>query len=76
MLEQVLKITEKSKIYLIKRIFVQLTLNDAKGGYSVRFVYSNLPTLAQPNPVSFPLLYIRKAGNNVSQFESSRLSYQ
>jgi hypothetical protein len=48
----------------------------AKGGNSVRFVYSYLPNATQPNPVNLPLLYIRKAGKYVSQSESSRLSYQ
>jgi hypothetical protein len=76
MLEQVSKMTKYLKLYLIKGNFFKLTVIAAKGGNSVRFVYSNLPKATQPNPVSFPLLYRRKTGKNVSQFASSRLSYQ
>lgn len=47
-----------------------------KGGNSVLLVYSYLPTVSQPKPVSLPLLNIRKAGKNVSQSVSNRLSNQ
>ncbi len=59
-----------------KKYFFQHTVKAANGGNSVRFVYSYLPAVAQPNPVNFPLLYIRKDGKNRSQATSSRLSYQ
>lgn len=60
----------------MKRNFIKLTLRAFNGGCSVRFVYSYLPTVAQPNPVNLPLLYMRKTGKKRSQSKSSRLSYQ
>jgi len=54
----------------------ELTVMADKGGNSVRFVYSNRPIAAQPNPVNLPLLYNKNTGKNISQSVSSRLSYQ
>ena len=78
MLELVLRTTENKYMYTysIEKSFFKHTVNAVNGGNSVRSVNSYLPAVAQPNPVNFPLLYIRNDGKNRLQSVSSRLSYQ
>ena len=81
MLEQVSRMTKRNSSRQIDEIEevvfrVKHTLKAANGGYSVRVEYSNLPAVAQPNPVNLPLLYMRNEGKNDAQSTSNRLSYQ